>query len=301
MPTSCSPLSTLERRCIYSIFLTALNLLNLHCFRWKFCESSLKLSDSFLLFGLKNLFWTVPDILCCGQPTRLYPLKWLSGIVRAAFTSAKPKVSWAQNDFLLCFCNWLCASICHGRAKLHRNCASWVWNTLAWAWFTLQKHHQRTQSWQCTCWHQSNALDSSCWHWCSYALSSGIFYEDAAVQISPRYYFAVGKGCPPQHLELHWTFQWSVWSDAWKRLLTSTFGLSWTGSGSFTMRGETSLWEQFLIFSFNCWWWQLPKASVRYAVSHADLYYMFFRTKAQFRPILSFFLRLCSIPFKSEL
>lgn len=29
------------------------------------------------------------------------------------------------------------------------------------------------------------------------------FYEDAAVQISPRYYFAVGKGCPPQHSELH--------------------------------------------------------------------------------------------------
>lgn len=175
MATSCSPLSTLERKCIYSIFLTALNLLYLHCFRWKFCESFLKLSDSFLLFGLKNLFWTVPDILCCGQPTCLYPLKWLSGIVRAAFTSAKPKVSWAQNDFLLCFSNWLCASICHGRAKLHRNCASWVWNILAWAWFTLQKHHQRTQSWQCTCWHQSNALDSSCWHWCSYALSSGIF------------------------------------------------------------------------------------------------------------------------------
>lgn len=89
----------------------------------------------------------------------------LSGIIRAAFTGAKQWPSWAENDFLLHCSNYLC----HGRAKLHRDCPSWAWSTLARAWFTLQKHHQRSQDWQRTCWHQFNILDSSCWPWCSYA------------------------------------------------------------------------------------------------------------------------------------
>lgn len=48
---------------------------------------------------------------------------------------------------------------------------------------------------------------------------------------------------------------------------------------SFSMRGETSLWGQLLNLSFTYWWRQLPRASVRNTVLHADLYWYIFQDK----------------------